>query len=71
MEQLLKQHKIISINWACPMFPLASFKVDLVGGEIDKCDMQFLTATPYPLYLLNKTVETVYDYEEGATTSKP
>ena len=51
MEQLGKRHKIIPINWACPVFPLAIFKVELVGTNIDKCDMQFVTAKFSPPYL--------------------
>ena len=45
MEQLVNQHKKTSITWACPVFPLASFTVPLVGTNIEKCDIQFATAT--------------------------
>ena len=48
MEQLGKRHKIIPIPWAYPVFPLAHFTVALVGTNIEKCDMQFVTATFAP-----------------------
>ena len=51
MEQLGKQHKIIPDPWACPVFPLSSFAVELVGTNIEKCDTQFVTATFAPPYL--------------------
>ena len=51
MEQLGKRHKIIPIPWVCPMFPLASFSVALVGTNIEKCDIQFVTVTLSPLSL--------------------
>ena len=51
MEKLGKQHKMIPIPWACPVFPLDSFTVDLVGKNIEKSDMQFVTATFAPTYL--------------------
>ena len=51
MEQLGKQHKIIPIPRACPVFPLENFKVALVGTNIENCDMQFLTLTLTPPYL--------------------
>ena len=51
MGQLGKRHKIIPIPWACPMFPLAIFKVTLVGTNIEKYDMQFVTAAFVPPYL--------------------
>ena len=44
MEQLTKHHKIIPIPCACPVFQLAIFKVVLVGANINKCDMQFVTS---------------------------
>ena len=59
MQQLLKQHKIISIPWVCPMFQLSNFALALVVTNIEKCYMQFLTATFAPPYLLNNTVDTV------------
>ena len=51
MVHFVKQHKIIPIPWACPMFPLANFTLDLVGTNIEKCDMQFLNPTLSPPYL--------------------
>ena len=48
MEHIGKRHKIIPIPWACLVFPLASFTVDLVGTNIEKCDMKFVTATFAP-----------------------
>ena len=51
MEQLGRQHKIIPIPWACHMFPLSSFTVALVGTNIEKCDMKFVTVTFTPPYL--------------------
>ena len=45
------RHKIIPIPLACPVFPLANFTVALVGTNIEKCDMQFVTATFTPPYL--------------------
>ena len=51
MKQLGKQHKIIPINWACTVFTLASFTVELVGTNIEKCDMKFVTAKLSPIYL--------------------
>ena len=48
MEQLGKCHKIIPSTWACPVFPLASFTVALVGTNIEKCDMQFVTENYFP-----------------------
>ena len=51
MEQLGNQHKIIPIPWACPVFKLASFTVALVGTNIEKCDMKFVTETFSPTYL--------------------
>ena len=59
MEQLGKRHKITPIPWACPVYQLASFTVALVGTNIEKCDMQFVTAIFDPTSLLNKIVETV------------
>ena len=43
MKQLIKRHEIIPIPWACLVFKLASFAVALVGTNIEKCDMQFVT----------------------------
>ena len=51
MGQLVKFHKIITITWACPIFTLANFTLDLVGTNIEKCDMQFVTAKIYSTYL--------------------
>ena len=45
MEQLGKRHKTIPITWEYNVFTLASFTVALVGKNIEKCDMQFLTET--------------------------
>ena len=68
MEQLGKLHKKVPIILACPVFPLSSFIVALVGKNIEKCDMQFLAATFSPPSLWNNTVDTVKN-EGGATTS--
>ena len=51
MLQLGKRRKIILIPWVCPVFPLASFTVALVGENIENCDMQFVTAKFAPPYL--------------------
>ena len=51
MGQLVKQHKIIPMNWACPVFPLANVTLALVGENIEKCDMQFVTLKFSPPYL--------------------
>ena len=51
MEQVGNQHKIIPITWAFPVFPLASFTLDLVGGNIEKFDMQIVTSAFAPTYL--------------------
>ena len=51
LEPLVKMHKIIPITWACPVFPLANFTVVLVGTNIEKCDMQFVTEKLSPPYL--------------------
>ena len=51
MGQLLKHHKRIPNAWACTVFLLDNLKVDLVGMNIEKCDMQFLTETFAPPYL--------------------
>ena len=59
MEQLGKQHKIIPINWVCPVFPLTILTVASVVTNIEKCDMQFVTETFAPPYLRNNKVETV------------
>ena len=59
IEQLGKRHGIIPITWACPVFLLANFTVALVGINMKKCDMQFVTATFDLLYLWNDTVDTV------------
>ena len=48
MEQLGNPHKIIPIPWASHVFPLSSLTVALVGTSVEKCDMQFLTATLAP-----------------------
>ena len=65
MGQLVKRHKIISIPWACPVFPLAIYTVALVGTNMEKCDMQFVTATFDPPYLWYNTVETVNVLKKG------
>ena len=44
MEQLEKWHNIIPITWSCTMFLLASFTVALIGTNIEKCEMKFVTA---------------------------
>ena len=59
MGQLGKTNKIIPIPWACPVLPLSNLKLTLVGTNMEKCDMQFVTETLSPKYLLNNTVETV------------
>ena len=59
MGQLGKLPKTIPIPWACLVFPFANFILALVGTNIEKCDMQFVSLTFYPTYLLNNTVETV------------
>ena len=51
MGQLEKQHKTIPIPWACHVFPLVNFTLALVGMNIEKCDMQFLTHKLDPTYL--------------------
>ena len=56
MEQLGKINKRILITWACTLFPLANFTVALVGKNIEKCDIQFVTAIFAPLNLGNNTV---------------
>ena len=57
MEQLGKCLNITPIPWEYTMFPLASFTVALVGTNIEKCDMQFVTATFASTYLWNKKVD--------------
>ena len=49
MGKLVKQHKITPIPWACPVCPLANFMLALVGMNIEKCDMQFVTSNNGPL----------------------
>ena len=44
----------IPITWACTVFPLYSFTVALVKTNIEKCDMQFVTATFASQYLWKK-----------------
>ena len=51
MEKLVKRHKIITINWACPVFPLASFTVALVGKNTEKYVIRFVTTIFPPLSL--------------------
>ena len=41
------------------MFPLANFTLDLVGKNIEKRDMQFVTPPFYPKYVWNNTVKIV------------
>ena len=65
MRQLVKQHKIISIPQACPMFSLVNFTVALVGTNIEKCEMKFVIEKISPPYLRNNTVETVYKFKKG------
>ena len=59
MAQLGKRHIIIPIPWECPVFPIANFTVALVGTNIEKCDIQFVTENNSPPYLQNNTVEIV------------
>ena len=63
MGQLVKQHKIILIVWAYPVFILTNFTLALVGTNLENCDMQFVKEIFSPTYLLNNTVETVYAFE--------
>ena len=48
MGQLVKLYKTIPFTWACPIFALANFTSDLVWTNIEKCYMQFVTATFLP-----------------------
>ena len=59
MGKLGKINKIIPITWACLVFQLANFTVDLIGTNIEKCDMQFMTSTFAPPYLWKNTVQTI------------
>ena len=70
MEQLGKRDKIIPIPWACPVFPLASFTLALVGTNIEKRDMKFVTEKFSPPSLRNNKVDTVFKYEGGVTNSQ-
>ena len=54
MQKLVEQHKTILINCSCPVFPLANLTVKLVGTNIEKCDIQFVTATFAVPYLRDK-----------------
>ena len=56
MENVGKRHIINPIPWVHPVFPLENFTVDLVGTNIEKCDMQFMTAKFAPPSLRNNTV---------------
>ena len=49
MGHLIKKHKIIPIPWAGPVFPLSNSTMALVGTNIEKYDIKFVTAT----FLLN------------------
>ena len=51
MGKLGKLHKIISITWEFPMFPLANFTSALVCKNIEKCDMKSVTPSFDPTYL--------------------
>ena len=51
MGQIVKQHKIIPISWACTMFLLANLTLALVGVNMEKCDIQFVTQTLAHPYL--------------------
>ena len=51
MGKLVRQHKIIPITRECAVFTLTIFTVALVGKNIEKYDMQFVTATFSPPYL--------------------
>ena len=51
IQKLRKRHKIMPIPWGCPVFTLANFTVFLDGTNIEKCNMQFVTAKFAPLYL--------------------
>ena len=42
MGQLVKQHIIILITCAYPVFSLANLTLALVGTSIEKCDVDFL-----------------------------
>ena len=44
MVKLVKQHKITPITWACAVFPLENYRLDLAGTNIYKCDRQFVKA---------------------------
>ena len=71
MEQLVKQHKIIRIIWACTVFTLASLTVSLVGTKIEKCDIPFVTAKFSLQSLRNNTVKTVQILKEWRPPVKP
>ena len=51
MKKLGEGNNIIPIHCGCPVFPLASFTVALVGKNIEKCDIQFVAATFAPPFL--------------------
>ena len=53
------------------MFPLDYLILALVGGGIEKCDMQFLTEAFAPPYLWNNTLDTVEKLKEGKPPVKP
>ena len=36
---------MIPITWSCPMLTLADSTPGLIGTNIEKCDMQFVTPT--------------------------
>ena len=42
MGQLVKLHKQTKINWACPVFTLANFKLALVRTNIEKYNIQLV-----------------------------
>ena len=51
MGQLGKQRKVNPITLEFTVFPFTNFTVALVGANIEKCDMQFVTETCSPPYL--------------------
>ena len=42
MVKLVKRRKIIPIPWACPVFPVANFTLDLVGINTKNREIIFL-----------------------------
>ena len=58
MGKLGKQHKTTPTTWACPVFQLANFTLALVGMNIEKREMKFVTPEFSPPFFGNNTVET-------------